>query len=198
MVRLAIVLVVAVVAGIWAYRYTSSKLERADAQYQDGMRLMGPGEYAEAVRKFTRALEINPQLAEAYVDRGIAHRYLNETDQAMADFDHAIGLNPNLARAYAARGTIYRLRGDTGRALDDFTKSLALSPNVDAFYERGQTYDGLGDPRKAIDDYNQAIAALPKGPYLYRARALAKHHLGDIAGYEADRDQATRLEQGPH
>jgi len=185
---------VAIAAGAGVYNYIGSAAQRAEVEYQAGMKLMGPGTYAKAIASFTRAIEIWPQLGEAYLERGVAHRYLNETEQAMADFDKAIDVNPNLARAYSARGRVYRERGDIKRALEDFTKSISLDSNVDAHYERGQTYETLGQHQKAIDDYDQAIARLPDAPHVYRARALAKRNLGDIAGYEADRDTAKRFE----
>jgi tetratricopeptide (TPR) repeat protein len=177
------------------YNYISSAPQRADVVFQAGMKLMSPKSYPDAIAQFTKAIEIYPQLGEAYLERGVAHRYLGETELAFADFDRAIDVNPNLAHAYTARGSAYRARGDVKRALDDFTKSIAIEPNLDAYYERGQTYESLGEHQKAIDDYDQAIAQMRDAPHVYRARSLARRNLGDIAGYEADRDHARSVER---
>ncbi|HLH39554.1 MAG TPA: tetratricopeptide repeat protein [Bryobacteraceae bacterium] len=177
-----------------AYAYIASAPQRADKEYQAAMKLMASGNYKDAIGKFSRAIVIWPQHFNAYLERGITHRYLNESDQALADFDRAIEINPNLASAYTARGFVYRDRGDTRRALQEFTKSIEVAPNVDAYFERGQTYEDLGEHQKAIDDYDQAIAELRDAPYVYRARSLARRNLGDLAGFDADQKMAAVLE----
>lgn len=181
-------------AGWGAYAYVASAPQRADKEYQAGMRLMATGKYQDAIVEFTRAVGIWPQLADAYLERGVSHRYLNENDLALADFDQAVQLNPNLARAYTARGYIYRERGDNQGALAQFTKSIEVSQNVDAYFERGQTYEDLGEHQKAIDDYDKAIHEQPDAPYVYRARSLSRRNLGDQAGFNADQQMASSLE----
>ncbi len=124
-------------AGWSAYAYMADAQRRADLQYQSAMKLMGPGKYQEAIVHFTRALEISPNLANAYLERGVSYAYLNESDQALADLGQAIALNPNLAHAFSARGSIYRVRGDFQRAMQEFSDSLDIEPTLDAYYERG-------------------------------------------------------------
>lgn len=181
-------------AGWGAYAYVAAAPQRADKEYQAGMKFMASGKYNDAIAQFTRAVAIWPQLADAYLERGVSHRYLNENDQALADFDQALQLNPNLPRAYTASGFIYRERGDTKHALQEFSKSIDISPNVDAYFERGQTYEDLGEHQKAIEDYDKAISESPDAPYMYRARSLAHRNLGDAAGFDADQQMALRLE----
>jgi tetratricopeptide (TPR) repeat protein len=187
--------VVALAGLSWAvYAYVASAPQRADKEYQAAMKLMAAGKYKDAIAQFTRATEIWPQLADAYLERGVSHRYLNENDLALADFEQAIALNSNLARAYTARGFIFRERGDTRRAMEEFTKSIEISPNADAYFERGQTFEDLGQHQKAIDDYNQAIAEERDAPYVYRARSLARRNLGDTDGFTEDQQTANSLE----
>jgi Tfp pilus assembly protein PilF len=181
-------------AGYSAYSYITSAEERANRQFQEGMRLMAPKTYATAIADFDRAIRIRPQFAEAYLERGIARQSLGQTDSALADFNKALEVNPDLARAHTSRGVIYRSRGDKKSAIEEFTKAIQTEPIMDAFYERGETYESLGEHQKAIDDYDQAIALLRDAPYIYRARALAKRNLGDVGGYKADQDKADRAE----
>ena len=188
-------IIVLVGGGGAAYDYIASAQQRAEGQYQEGMRLMGPGSYREAIARFDRALQISPRFAEAYLGRGSAHQIVGETDSALADFNRALDLNPDLARAYTARGTIYRDRGDVKGAMAEFARSIQAEPTVDAYYERGQTYESLGEHQKAIDDYDLAIALLRDAPFVYRARSIARRNLGDIAGYKADRDKANGIER---
>ncbi len=182
-------------AGWGAYAFLANAQQRADKEYLAAVKLMGPGKYQEAVVHFTRALEISPNLANAYLERGVSYAYLNESDQAITDLGQAIALNPNLAHAFSARGSIYRQRGDFQHAMQDFSDSLKIEPSLDAYYERGQTYEALLEHQKAIEDYDRALAVMRDSPNVYRSRALAKRNLGDDAGYESDRDMARTLER---
>ena len=190
----AAVLILLAVATPIVYSYIKAAPQRAEAKLQEGMRLMKPASYADAITRFDRAIAINPDLAQAYLDRGFAKRYLKETDAALADFNRALELNPNLSGAYTARGYIYRERGDVQRALAEFTRSIEVESNVEAYYERGQTYESLGDHQKAIADFDEAIALMRDAPYIYRARALVKLKLGDKAGFQEDHAMARKFE----
>jgi tetratricopeptide (TPR) repeat protein len=191
----AATIVIAGGVGCGVYIFSSGSEQRAEKEFRTAMRMTGPGLYLEAVTHFSRAIEYSPGMTEAYLERGIAYAHLNENDVATRDFTEALELDPNLAEAYAARGAIYRQRGEFARALEDLTKSLDLQPTQDAYYERGETYEALNEHQKAIADYDSAIAAMRDAPNVYRSRALAKRNLGDLAGYEADRDQAAILER---
>src|SRR5215204_1440714 len=54
-------------------------------------------DYDEAIREYTKAIELNPQFAEAYYNRGIAYSDKKEYDAAIQDYTKAIELNPRFA-----------------------------------------------------------------------------------------------------
>lgn len=176
------------------YSYADTAPQRADHELQAGVRMMGSGRYRTAVACFDRALRIRPQLAEAYLNRGLAHRDLEETQAALEDFDQAFDLDPAMARACDERGRIYRDRGDARRAMQEFSKSIEIAPSVDEYYQRGEMYESMGEHQKAIDDYTEAVAEMRDAPYVYRARALARQNLGDDQGAAADRTLALEAE----
>ena len=55
------------------------------------------GQYDKAITDFTEAIRINPDLAEAYYNRGVAHRKLGNDVKADADFAKAkeLGYDPD-------------------------------------------------------------------------------------------------------
>ena len=183
-----------VAAGVAVVAYIESAPQRADKEFQEGMKLMRPGGYPDAIARLTRALQITPQRPEFYLERGNAHRSLGETDAALADFQWAVDLNPNLADAHNGIAMIFIERQDTRRALEELNKSIAIQPTIDAYYQRGLILEAQGEHQKAINDYDQAIAVARDAPYMYRARAMAKESLGDKEGAHADRDTATQIE----
>ena len=195
LIRAALVTIVAVAVGYGIYLYLPEAPQRADAEFKAGMKLMEPGNYGKAVARFDRSANLWPHVAEVYLERGIAHHNLNEIDLALADFDKAIEIDPNLAAPHSARGNIFRERGDIDRAMAEYTRSIEIEPTVEGYYQRGQMFESLGQHQKAIDDYDQAIALLRDSPEVYRARSLARRNLGDIAGYNQDRDKAKSVER---
>lgn len=188
-------LVIAIGGAAWgAYAYVSSAPARAQSAYDDGMRLSAKGDLNGAEARFSRAIEISPQLAVAFLERGVTRRSLNNFDGAVSDFQQAMALNPNMGQAHTELGVIYRDRRDLTRAADEFTKAIAIEATSDAYYQRGEVFDSLGQHDKAVADYDAAIHEQPDSPHLYRARALAKDALGDHESAQADRYQAFRLE----
>lgn len=193
LVRTALV-IVAGAAGWEGYVYVSSAPARAEKVYQEGMLLMGKSDFNAAEQKFTRAVDIWPQLASAYLERGLARRDQQKIDEAMQDFDHALSLDSNLAQAHTELGVIYKERGDLQRAVNEFTQSIALASNTDALYQRGQLYAALGQHDKALADYDAAIQEQTDAPFVYRARAMSRDALGDHDGAEEDRTRASQIE----
>jgi tetratricopeptide (TPR) repeat protein len=179
--------------GSAAYSYVASAPQRADREFQEGMKMMSPGKYPDAVTHFTRALSISSQLPDAYLERGNAHRILGEPDAALADYQAAADLNPTLPAAFNGIALISLERHDLRHALEGFNKSIALHPTVEAYYQRGQILDSQGDHQKAIEDFDRAIGERPEAPYMYLARAVAKANVGDEEGAHADRLIASQL-----
>lgn len=187
--------VVAIGIGTWVYIYMASAQDRADTEFQIGMKSMSPGKYPDAVTHFTKAIAIYGQLPNAYLERGNANRLLGEMDAALADYQSAADLNPVLPEAQSGIAVIYIERHDIAHALEHLNKSISLHPTVEAFYQRGQILEAQGQHEKAIADYDRAIAEDRDSPYMYRARALAKTNLGDVEGAHADREIAVKIER---
>jgi len=187
--------IVLLAAGVGIYNYIASAPQRADKEYQLGMTLMRPGKYPDAVAHFSRALEISPQLPDAYMQRGNAHRSLGDLDLALTDFQAAADLNGSLAEAHTGIAMIYVGRHDNTHALAELNKSIAIHPTLEAYYQRGEIFEAQGDHQKAIDDFDLAIAQERDAPDVYLARARAKANLGDEEGAHADRQIARTLQK---
>ena len=189
-----IALAVLAVAGGAAWWVLSAE-DRALATFDQGMKLMGPKTYPEAIRKFDSAIATWDRNPHVYLQRGIAKAILKQSDAALEDFSRAVAIDPNLAEAYTGRGDIYRERGEIQQAIEEFTRSINLHPTVDGHFQRGELYEKLGEHQKAVDDFDRAIAIDRLAPYVYRARSLARKNLGDEAGYVQDRDFASSIER---
>jgi tetratricopeptide (TPR) repeat protein len=181
-------------AAAWEiYQYIASAPMRADEMYQQGMKLMGTSDYKGAEDRFTRAIGIWTSMPAAYYERGLARKYMNQSNGAMEDFEEAISQDPNLGPAHTELGTIFHQRGDITRAITEYSAAIQASPSADAYYQRGQLYESMGQHEKAIADYDASIHEEPDAPFVYQARAMARDAVGNHDEAEEDRLAAARL-----
>ena len=116
------------------------------------------GDYDRAIEEYTKAIELNPDLAIAYINRGDAYQCRRLFDRAVADFTKAIELKPDFDAAYANRGVAYQCEGDFDRAITNFTKAIELKPDFAiAYFNRGVAWLYLEEWEKAKLDLARAI-----------------------------------------
>ena len=98
----------------------------AKQHYDKGVEYGQQGRFDDAIAEYTKAIELDPSLAEAYGNRGNAYRALGEVQRAIADYAEAIRLNPQDAGAYASRALAYTALGKDRSAERDIDKAVEL------------------------------------------------------------------------
>ena len=127
-----------------------------------------------ALMDFSRAIEMNPRYADAYVSRGKAYVAKNDPDLAISDFSAAIRIDPRHVQAFNSRGDLFRGKADNDLAVADFNDAIRLdAKNNFAYRNRGYVYGLKGDNDRAISDYGEAIRIDPRD-------ALAHNNRGNI------------------
>ena len=187
---LALLLILAIIpiSGIFA--------EDAKTFYNQGDALQKDSKFAEAVKAYDKAIELDQKYADAYVKRGQCKRSLNPPDYkgSIADFNKAIELDPKSYTAYNSRGITYKDMKDYDRAQADYGKAIQIDPkNYKAFYNRGFLNLIQKDYKGAEADYSKAIGCDPSYTLNYSHRARARQALGDKKGALADYDKAIEL-----
>ena len=87
-------------------------------------------DYDCKINNFTKAIELDPAIFEAYLDRGAAYRKKNRNDLALADLNKALELRPDFAPAYNFRAIVNAELGNNELAITDFNKAIQLAPDV--------------------------------------------------------------------
>ena len=89
--------VIAMVALILVLSAIGCSLGSSEAElaYNDGMAYGELGEYVTAISNFTKAIQLDPDYADAYNHRGDAYRRLGQNQNAIADYTMAIELESN-------------------------------------------------------------------------------------------------------
>jgi len=149
------------------------------------------------IEYYNKAIQLNPQYAAAYNNRGDAYQALGRVDDAFQDFSRAIEFNPENAPAYINRGNIYQQRGKHKEAIDDFSKAIELEPEYTlAYSNRGTSYKNLGRFEEALQDFNKAIRLNPKYASAYINRGDVYRKLGNDS--EAIPDYTKAIELDPN
>ena len=129
----------------------------------------------EAIEDFNRAVQLFPEYAAIYNNRGNVLLGIGAVREAMKDFDRALLLAPGYAAAYSNRAGAQVRLGELDLAVADYTKAIALVPvNPTAFTGRGRAHVAARRPQTAIRDLTRAVALDARFSAAYRARAEAK------------------------
>jgi non-specific serine/threonine protein kinase len=117
----------------------------------------------EADSASRKAVELDPDLAEAHVSRALAVSLRKDYDQAAREFEIAIRLNPNLYEAYYFFGRTYCMQGRFEEAIRQFEKAAEVNPEeYQAPYFMGQSYKALGRSDGAHAAYRSALSIIRK------------------------------------
>ncbi len=112
-------------------RFTTLKPSDPEGFRMLGLAQLKLGNFAEAIKKLSRAIELDPQLASAYLYRGDAYYRQGLPEQAIKDSTKAIKLGKvqsTRGKAYTIRSKAYRQLGQEGLADEDFNKAYLLDP----------------------------------------------------------------------
>ena len=146
------------------------------------------------MENYNEAIELKPDFAEAYNNRGGAYRNKGESDLAIKDYNEAVRLRPDYAEAYNNRGGAYRSKGEFDLAMENYNKAIELKPDyAEACYNRGNVYSEKGEFDLAIKDYNKAIELKPDFAEAYNNRGNAYSEKGEFDIAIKDYNEAIEL-----
>ena len=79
---------------------------------------------------YTKAIQLKPNLAEAYINRGFIYIKKAEYDLAIEDSNQAIELNPNFLQTYCNRSAIWLCLGEWEKARLDLATAKEKGANI--------------------------------------------------------------------
>ena len=165
-----------------------------DALHLLGLIAYQTGNYSQAVELIGAAIGLNPGVAAAYSNRGLALQELKRLDEALDNYDHALRLKPDYAEAYRNRGDALQALGRPAEALDSYDRALALSPgHAEVYSNRGGALQALGRLDEALDSYDRALELEPDLAEAHRSRGNTLRKLDRLDEALDSYDRALKL-----
>jgi protein O-GlcNAc transferase len=134
--------------------------------------------FEEALDSYARALQIRPDYAEAYNNRGVALQEVRRFEEALDSYARALQIRPDYAEAYNNRGVALQNLKRFDDALDSFERALQIRPDyAEAYYNRGDALRELKRFEDALDSYARALEINPDNVDAHSNRGVALQEL---------------------
>ena len=123
------------------------------------------GDLAGAAADFSRAIELNPEYRDAYLNRAMAYYDTREYERSIADRRRGIELDPNNAtndQEFASLGETFQRLNRYRESIEEFDKSIqgAAGKNEQLggrYLARSYSWWGLRDRAHALADAREAL-----------------------------------------
>jgi tetratricopeptide (TPR) repeat protein len=150
------------------------------------------------IEHFTKAIELNPNLVDAYEKRAIHFYFQRKYDRAIQDYSRVIELESDHANGYRMLGQAYFKKGQLDGAIANLNRAIELDPKqakgygyrAEAYRLEGMAKEALRDSTRAIDlrgDERTTANA-------YATRAKVYRQLGEEKLSDADFDKSFELD----
>lgn len=151
--------------------------------FKNGMLAMENKNYDDAIRYFSRCIDVNPENFEAFYQRGLAKSYIPKyvgdisIKDEIEDFTLAINLHPDYFDAYCGRGLAYSNLENYELAILDYSKAIEIQPSDASNYShRAYLYIQSKKYSQAVIDLDYFIEnekSIEELMWAYEKRAFA-------------------------
>jgi len=151
---------------------TAEAREAALRWFEEGCRADSDGSHGqEALAAYRRALEIDPEFADAHCNLGALHFNQERADLARACFHRALQLDPGHPEANLNLGAILEGEGRDAQALRHYRAALERDPHMaDAHLSLALLSEKRSLPRAARAHWRSYLRLEPSGAWADLAR----------------------------
>ena len=148
----------------------SKNSAQAKKHFQKGYEYSQAKKVDSAIQEYKKALELDPNLSEAYVSLGMSYILKKEFDNAIRELKKATQQKPKHKTAHTNLWWAYRQKKKYDQGIEELKKIIAIDPNdAYAYMNLGDTY--LADKKiisKAITAYSQGLSKNQKNLSLHQ------------------------------
>ncbi len=134
----------------------------------------------DAIKDFSKAIELNPKYALAYGNRADRYRWIGKYPEAISDYSAAFSLatsESTMANMLFNRGQVKVLMADYSGAVSDFTQSIEAKPAAISYYFRGKVQSiYMNKSAEAKPDFEKTLSMVNNKSLYY---PFCLYFLGD-------------------
>ncbi len=143
---------------VYAFIHAETEKELFDT----GVLLFKQGQYQAAIDSFSKLIEIKPDNADAYKNRGVSYMKQEKFDQAIKDFQKAKELFPELKGLYSNLGVAWYYKKEYQKAINNYNIEIEMAPeNPVAYFNRALCLAELNRNSEALDDLAKTLIIQP-------------------------------------
>lgn len=114
--------------------------------------------YEDAIAAYDRALQIQPDLADTWNNRGVVLTRMQRYPEAIASYEQATTIRPNYPDAWNNRGVVLLELQKYPEAIGCYEQAIQAKPDyADAWNNRGVAFSKMQEYEQAVISYNQAL-----------------------------------------
>jgi tetratricopeptide (TPR) repeat protein len=155
------------------------------------------GHEREAELLYGRAIQLDPDMFQAYYRRGLLRLKLGRLKEALDDFDDTARIDPKFRGAYVQKGLTHEKLEDSAAAKHSFKLATRNDPNdPQAWYELGYVLEQTGQYPKAMECFEHALRlrTKPELRKLIRERIVTVWNAGNFDS-KKDADTLKKLKK---
>jgi len=146
----------------WKSSRRKEWLASAEGLYYTGLLHLWTEDFEKALIYFQKAVEKDPNYADAYFQIGYCYGQLKQYNDAIKAYKQAIRIKPDYAEAHYSLGVAYGSLGRWSEAIESLKQAIRIKPDyAAAHYNLGVAYGSLGRWSEAIESFKQAIRVKP-------------------------------------
>ena len=162
---------------------TETEATELDALVKKAFDATEAGDFAIAEGYWTDLINLYPDNAAGWSNRGNAKMSQNRAQDALIDYNKSVELAPAYPDPYLNRGAALESLGKWEEAIADYNRVLEINPQDAAAYNnRGNAKAGLGKWEEAIADYKTAMNVNSRFSTAFGNHAIALYEVGTQAG----------------
>jgi tetratricopeptide (TPR) repeat protein len=143
-----------------------------------GIQNIAEGRYDDAVSDFKRAISINPQFSEPFINLGNTYRYMNDYEHSLINYEQAENIDQRNPEIYLNRGLTYLKMDRYDDAKLEFNKVILFDESHSkAYFQIGEILQKSGEYEDAIYYFKKTIENNPAEFWAYYMMAISYDNL---------------------
>jgi len=154
-------IVIALIAIIVLYNPVFGQTTAED-WFNSGVALKEQLKYNTAIQAFDKAIELDPQYADAWSNKGVVLIAQGKFNEAVKAYDKAIELDPKSANSWTGKGNALEAQAKYDEALEAYEKAIEIDSQLtEAWFGKGNALYNQGKVKEASQAYDRAIELDP-------------------------------------